>query len=327
MKIPESRVKDNLEAFGIRCETGGHKPQTFEGAELIVTSPGIPLDMEFFKLARDRGILITGELDIFSFFLTKPLVAITGTNGKTTVTTLISEMLTQSGFQVFTGGNIGTPLVKFLESGQKQDIVVAEVSSFQLDTARHFSPNVAVLLNIAQDHMDRYTDFSAYIKSKLGIFNDQSKDSFAIVNQSLSDLPDLQEIAWEKNIPGTILTFGHGEGDARNPGPGLCNAFAHTTAIDITGTAGARYGSLPQQTMLPQKQPGLLYEAEADFFVLDLSFSRLKGSPQPGKHCRSIPCSPCCRRNTGWDSKGCKPIFRTCPQNRVCGDHQRGGLL
>ncbi len=227
-----------LEALGARCEINGHNVETFERAALVVTSPGIPLDMSFFNLARARGITVSGELDLFACFLERPLVAITGTNGKTTVTTLVSQMLKRSGLGVFTGGNIGTPLVRFLESGQTEDVVVAEVSSFQLDAATLFAPRVAVLLNIAEDHMDRYTDFAAYADAKWGIFRNQSKHDFAVVNQILS-----MDFERKQDIQSALVTFGKGNG---------CNAAIDNRAIAI---------STPDQN-----------------FVLDLSVTRLNGA-------------------------------------------------
>jgi len=171
---PEKREATNsLEALGIKTEIGFHSIATFENAEMIVVSPGIPLDGEHFQRAIEKGIPIRGEMDIASEYISEPLVAITGTNGKTTVTTLVSEMLRCSGLRVFTGGNIGTPLIEYMNQAYEEgsdkklyDVVVAEVSSFQLDTAHNFSPDVAVLLNITEDHLNRYPNFRAYEDSK-----------------------------------------------------------------------------------------------------------------------------------------------------------------
>ncbi|ACN14381.1 MurD [Desulforapulum autotrophicum HRM2] len=227
-----------LEALGVRCETNGHRVETFEGAALVVTSPGIPLDMAFFERARAKKISVTGELDLFFYFLERPLVAITGTNGKTTVTTLVSEMLKRSGLSVFTGGNIGTPLVEFLESGQTEDVVVAEVSSFQLDAATMFAPRVAVLLNIAEDHMDRYTAFSAYADSKWALLGNQSENDIAVVNQTLPIDSDRK-----RTIKAVLLTFGEDK---------ACNAAIDTRSIAIS--------------------------TQDQKFVLDLSVTRLRGA-------------------------------------------------
>jgi len=190
---PEKREATNsLEALGIKTEIGFHSIATFENAEMIVVSPGIPLDGEHFQRAIEKGIPIRGEMDIASEYISEPLVAITGTNGKTTVTTLVSEMLRCSGLRVFTGGNIGTPLIEYMNQAYEEgsdkklyDVVVAEVSSFQLDTAHNFSPDVAVLLNITEDHLNRYPNFRAYEDSKWSIFSGQNEKGHAIINNSI----------------------------------------------------------------------------------------------------------------------------------------------
>lgn len=191
-----------LEALGVKTEIGFHNIETFENAQMVVVSPGIPLDGEHFQRAIKRGIPIRGEMDIAAEHIKEPIVAITGTNGKTTVTTLISEMLKCSGLKVFTGGNIGTPLIEYFnqigddkikdlgksanDSNDKIfDVVVAEVSSFQLDTAQNFSPDVAVLLNITEDHMNRYPDFKAYEDSKWSVFSSQNERCHAIINSRI----------------------------------------------------------------------------------------------------------------------------------------------
>ncbi len=199
-----------LKALGIKTEIGFHNIETFENSELIVASPGIPIDGEHFQKAIKRGIPIRGEMDIAAELIKVPIVAITGTNGKTTVTTLISEMLKCSGLKVFTGGNIGTPLIEYLNqteltelhinrgaynseviklsnsvNSKIYDVVVVEVSSFQLDTAQNFSPDVAVLLNITEDHMNRYPDFIAYEDSKWSIFSGQNEKCHAIINSRI----------------------------------------------------------------------------------------------------------------------------------------------
>ncbi|MBF0572336.1 MAG: UDP-N-acetylmuramoyl-L-alanine--D-glutamate ligase [Desulfamplus sp.] len=227
--------KDNpkvaqLEALGIKTEIGFHNIETFENAQLIVVSPGIAIDGEHFKRAIKRGVPIRGEFDIAAEYIKEPIVAITGTNGKTTVTTLISEMLKYSGFRVFTGGNIGTPLIEYLVQNYKAtteefskspvdttlnsvnnknyDVVVAEVSSFQLDTAQNFSPNAAVLLNITEDHLNRYADFNAYEDSKWSIFANQNEKCHAIINSSIENCH--KKIA-SKNIKSKVIFFNTGQ--------------------------------------------------------------------------------------------------------------------
>ncbi len=176
---------NSLRDLGIPTELGFHDQNTFDQALAIVVSPGIPLTLAPLARAAAKGVPITGDLDIFSQFNTTPVIAITGTNGKTTTTTLIREMLEASGMKTFTGGNIGTPLVNYLMEGQAADWVVAEISSFQLDLARHFKPNIALLLNVAEDHLDRYPQFQDYIHSKWSIFKHQTSSDRAVINQAI----------------------------------------------------------------------------------------------------------------------------------------------
>ncbi|WP_212637531.1 UDP-N-acetylmuramoyl-L-alanine--D-glutamate ligase [Desulfocicer vacuolatum] len=175
-----------LEKMGITTEIGPHNATTFDRARMIIASPGIPLDMPHLKRAAQRKIPIRGELDVAAEQIKVPVVAVTGTNGKTTVTTLIDLLLKSSHTAVFTGGNIGVPLTRYFDEDVPATVVVAEVSSFQLDTAMAFKPHVAVLLNITPDHMDRYSSFAAYAGSKWSIFAHQDKNDVAILGSSLS---------------------------------------------------------------------------------------------------------------------------------------------
>ncbi|OQY00873.1 MAG: UDP-N-acetylmuramoyl-L-alanine--D-glutamate ligase [Desulfobacteraceae bacterium 4572_130] len=185
--IDSSKKKkaQQLEKQGIKTEIGFHKLETFENAEKIVTSPGIPLNFKYFKRALEKKVPIIGELDLVAEYIKQPIIAITGTNGKTTVTCMITEMLKASGFKVFTGGNIGIPLLEYFNEKEKKDIIVAEVSSFQLDTVFKFAPKVALLLNITRDHLDRYTDLKAYAGSKWSIFKNQTHKDTAIINNDI----------------------------------------------------------------------------------------------------------------------------------------------
>ncbi|MCJ7771648.1 MAG: UDP-N-acetylmuramoyl-L-alanine--D-glutamate ligase [Desulfobacterales bacterium] len=170
--------------LGVTLEIGNHKPESFEQADLIVLSPGVPHTIAPIKNAIAKGITVLGEIELASRFIQEPIVAVTGTNGKTTTTTLLGEMLRQCGFKVFVGGNIGNPLIDYANSKEKADIIVAEISSFQLDTIETFQPKVAVLLNITEDHMDRYEDFKGYARSKCRIFENQKKGDTAVLNGS-----------------------------------------------------------------------------------------------------------------------------------------------
>lgn len=167
---------------GVDSEFGGHSREFCHAAELILISPGVPHDLPVFVEAREKGIPVIGELALASRYLKTPVIAVTGTNGKTTVTTLIGDLLRASGLRVFVGGNIGTPLTDFLMTEQQVDWLVLEVSSFQLDTAGNFRPNIGLLLNISPDHLDRYLSYDDYVLSKLNLFAHQRQDDVSIIN-------------------------------------------------------------------------------------------------------------------------------------------------
>jgi len=174
----------SLGKMGISVELGSHNPDTFENARLIILSPGVPHTIEPVMRAVERGVPVIGEIELASKFIKEPIVAISGTNGKTTVTTLAGKMLEESGLNVFVGGNIGNPLIDYIDSKKKAEIIVAEISSFQLDTIDTFRPGISVLLNITEDHLDRYADFNAYVKSKGRIFENQEGVDICIFNAS-----------------------------------------------------------------------------------------------------------------------------------------------
>jgi UDP-N-acetylmuramoylalanine--D-glutamate ligase len=164
-------------------ELGGHKHETFLGADLIVLSPGVP-EIPELTAARAAGVEITGELELASQFVSATIVAITGTNGKSTVTTLVGEMLRATGRPTFVGGNLGEPLAEAVgtPAAEAGGFCVVEVSSFQLETVGTFHPRVAVLLNITPDHLDRYDGLDGYAAAKARVFAAQTPDDFAVVN-------------------------------------------------------------------------------------------------------------------------------------------------
>ncbi|WP_456431082.1 UDP-N-acetylmuramoyl-L-alanine--D-glutamate ligase [Thermosulfuriphilus sp.] len=178
----ETKEKEFVEQLGVFLETGGHREETFSWADMIVVSPGVDPRGKAFDEARRRGIPLVGELELATSFLKTPMVAITGTNGKTTVTALVGDMLRLSGRKVFIGGNFGIPLSEYVSSPQMADVVVVEVSSFQLETIHDFRPQVAVLLNITPDHLERYSSFEDYARTKFRLFENQGPENIAIVN-------------------------------------------------------------------------------------------------------------------------------------------------
>ncbi len=172
---------DAARKLGCSLKLAGHPAEVFSNAELIVVSPGVPLDLPPLLEAKNKTVPITGELELASRFLRLPVVAISGTNGKTTTTELVGDMLRRSGKRVFVGGNIGNPLITILQAEEGFDVAVVEVSSFQLDSMETFHPQVAVLLNISEDHLDRYDSFADYVASKCRLFANQAVDDTAVV--------------------------------------------------------------------------------------------------------------------------------------------------
>ncbi len=167
---------------GIAVETGGHGERTFRGQDLIVVSPGVPVDSPSLVQARALGEPVIGEIELASQFLPKNIIAITGSNGKTTTTTLAGEIVAAGGFSTAVGGNIGTPAISLVEQAKADTVVVLEVSSFQLETIQTFRPKVAVVLNITPDHLDRHRTFDAYTDAKARIFENQQAEDFAVLN-------------------------------------------------------------------------------------------------------------------------------------------------
>ncbi len=178
----DPEIVNKILGAGIRLEAGGHETETFSNAHLVVISPGVPDDIAPVRAARDLGIKVVGEMELACRFLDIPMAGVTGTNGKSTVTALIGEMLRNSGRRVFVGGNIGKPLIDLAASAGRYDCAVVEVSSYQLDTMESFRPVVSVILNITPDHLDRYSDFEAYVQSKLSIYSSQDQGGTVVLN-------------------------------------------------------------------------------------------------------------------------------------------------
>src|SRR5271155_3323487 len=159
---------------GITVETGLHGERTFVEQDLIVVSPGVPVDLPQLEMARRKGLTIIGEVELAYRFLKGKIIAVTGSNGKTTTTALIGEILSKSGFVTQVGGNIGTPVTDLVANSTAETWNVLEVSSFQLETIETFRPNIAVVLNVTPDHLDRHGSFEAYAAAKARIFENQS---------------------------------------------------------------------------------------------------------------------------------------------------------
>lgn len=206
VRVTDVKSQDALKPFlsklesGITCELGGHPDFLLEDVDLIVISPGVPMDTGYLKKASERSIDIIGELELAYKIIMKDrslssskvprFLAVTGTNGKSTTTTLLYEMIKAGGFRAFLGGNIGNALTEeiyknILSNGYdiyEKDFLVTEVSSFQLESIVQFSPSGSAILNITPDHLDRYSSMSSYIDAKCRIFLNQCKGNFIVLN-------------------------------------------------------------------------------------------------------------------------------------------------
>ncbi len=190
----EAELADTLKGLeGIRYDGrfGGHSREDFLGHPLIVISPGVDSELPYLQEARKQGIKVIGEIELASTFVKEPIIAITGTNGKTTVTSLIGEIFQRAFGDVFVGGNIGNPLMNYVLEGKKAEYLILEISSFQLETIETFRPNTALLLNITEDHLDRYRSYAEYRSAKYRIFENQEATDWAVLNK---DLPMEKEI-------------------------------------------------------------------------------------------------------------------------------------
>ncbi|MGK5089040.1 UDP-N-acetylmuramoyl-L-alanine--D-glutamate ligase [Bdellovibrionota bacterium FG-2] len=228
----KSELSESIQACAdlkIEYELGKHNSKTFQAAELIVVSPGIPLNTKPLDEAREKNIPITGELELAINALKEPLITITGTNGKTTTTMLIGEMFKADNKAVYVGGNIGQPLLDYVTEGMKCDAVIAEVSSFQIDLLEKCTPATAVFTNLEEDHLDRYSDMSSYVASKKKFLNFCDKNSYVVLNH---DDPNIKDFSGDNQ--GKLIWF-----TKKNPIQ-VSGAFAE-------GFNGAYYNSSARQ--------------------------------------------------------------------------------
>ena len=197
-------IPDMLEEFEPQWDLGGHSAKVVANQDLIVLSPGVNPHDKSFEPARQKGIPITGELELASTFITQPIIAITGTNGKSTVAQLVHDFLAESGVDSWLGGNFGTPLIEAVTNGSKAKVFVVEVSSFQAETIETFKPHHSVLLNLAEDHMDRYRSMQEYINAKKKLFTNANIECTAVLN---ADDPLVLECARDPLIQRSKMNY------------------------------------------------------------------------------------------------------------------------
>lgn len=182
---------EQIDALGVQYDLGGHTPKVFLQQDLIVLSPGVPPNLKIFDYARSNGVTVTGEFEFATWFIKEPIIAVTGTNGKSTTCRLTEMFLNESGVNAWLGGNFGEPLVEYLRKQMKAEsenpptkyqVVVAEVSSFQLEHCDRFTPQNVVFTNLAENHQDRYRSMEDYVNAKRRIFQNTNQATTSILN-------------------------------------------------------------------------------------------------------------------------------------------------
>ncbi|MEZ0535665.1 UDP-N-acetylmuramoyl-L-alanine--D-glutamate ligase [Caldicellulosiruptoraceae bacterium PP1] len=192
-----------LKSLGVELYLGEEPDDCLENINYIVLSPGVPADKPFISKAKKLGIEVIGEVELaYRYCKSNKIIAITGTNGKTTTTTLTTELLKNAGYNVKMCGNIGVPFIDCVEDSSDGDVFVLEISSFQLETIEKFKPYVAAILNITPDHLDRHKTLSEYINAKLKIFSNMDNNCFSVLNMDNSETKMLID-----DVHGKLIKF------------------------------------------------------------------------------------------------------------------------
>ena len=181
----EAELSSNLEAvrnLPLKFELEGHNPKTLSQQDYVILSPGVPFHLKLFDYIKSHGVQVTGEFEFASRFVQEPMVVITGTNGKTTVLELATLFLKNSGVNVWCGGNYKTPLSQYLYEGKKADVLIVEASSFMLEHIQQMTPLNIVFTNLAQNHMDRYSNMQDYMQAKRKVFTNTSEETTSMLN-------------------------------------------------------------------------------------------------------------------------------------------------
>ena len=207
-------LRDDIEPIvGVELVLGPHPKELFLNTDLLVLSPGVPPDKLNLEPAREAGVAIIGELGFAAAFIDAPMIAITGTNGKSTVTSFVAQLAQESGLRVFSGGNLGNPLSCAVLSEERYDVVVVEVSSYQLEYPAMFHPHAAVVLNLTPDHLARHGDMDTYARTKCRIFAEMTSSDFAVLPAGCEALTEASqgmggERLWVGEHPGVMLQNG-----------------------------------------------------------------------------------------------------------------------
>ncbi len=280
------KVHPDPASVGLTLSAGAHTPAQFNDAQLIVLSPGVPVKKLAGVLTQVDPARVVAEMEFASWFLTEPVIAITGTNGKTTTTTLVGHILEQAGLSTFVGGNIGTPLCDYLLGEKQADVLVIEISSFQLQNCRSFKPRVAALLNFSANHLDYHLDMEEYLSAKLQLFARQDHGCVAVIPQAMQ-----AELAARGFTKARVETF---SAEAQFDSPGLPGAhnreniaaawrmvrpFGVTEAQARAAIAGFR--ALPHRIEPVGEAGGVLFVNDSKATTLDSVCAAVKSFERP----------------------------------------------
>lgn len=222
------KTKRELEAEGFSVEVGKHTESRILTADLIVISPGIAPSAPVYQLALSAKVPLYSEIEVASWFCEMPTIAVTGTNGKTTVTTLIAKMLSEAGRPAITCGNIGNPFIGEIDRVNREKLTpVIEVSSFQLMNIEHFRPHIGLVLNLDPDHLDWHKDLDEYYGSKFNLFRNQLPDDHAVLNAEDPATKD-----WVSHVPSRIVYFNQTGKAHENPNVDACLAVSDIFGLD-----------------------------------------------------------------------------------------------
>ncbi len=228
-KISDSKPSEHNLRNLVGSEWGGHTQEFIQDSDYVVVSPGVRIDSQAVRWAKEKRIEVIGEVELAFRVCPCPIVAITGSNGKTTTTTLIAEILKAAGKKVFLVGNIGKPFSSEVLNLKETDIVVLEISSFQLESTLTFKPHVAVWLNFSQNHLDRHKDLEEYFDAKKMIFKNQDANDFAILNDAQTEFKNLA-----RSLKSKVLFFNR---PGESPGITNPNYLAAMCAAKALGVA------------------------------------------------------------------------------------------
>jgi len=264
-----------LSPLGVKLFFGKNPTQLFLEQDLIVASPGVPLDIEGIVKARERGIPVISEMELVLDRIRGKIVGITGTNGKSTTTVLIGEMLKAAGKRVWVGGNLGTPLISGIEAAESAEVVVLEISSYQLETTPHLRCNVAVWLNATPDHLDRYRSFEEYVGAKALIGMGQSKHDFIVYN--MDDPVVSREVEEFKAIKLPFSTSSRLAIGAYYEGERLNILLADGPSLELNASLSALFGRHNKENIAAAAlASAILGASKAD---IELALKEFKGLP------------------------------------------------